>query len=90
MAIEIMELAEHEWALQVQVSEVGEVSYHKVRVAPDDMKDLGVSDERTLVLESVETYLAHCPSTSLPKVLTLNWIENHLPEFRDELTSRLA
>jgi hypothetical protein len=90
MTIEIMELADHEWAVQVQESQAGEVTYHKVRVDPETLENLGVSDEKMLVRESVEIYLEHGPSTSLPRDLTVDWLEHNVPEFLDDLTTRLS
>ncbi|MGN6472543.1 MAG: hypothetical protein ACTHK4_02700 [Mycobacteriales bacterium] len=90
MTIEVMALAEHEWAVQVQESQGSDVTYHKVRVEPDTTTTLGVSDEKRLVREAVETYLEHGPATALPHDLTIDWLEHNVPDFLEDLTSRLA
>jgi hypothetical protein len=90
MTIEILALADHEWAVQVQESQGSDVTYHKVRVEPETLTTLGVSDEKTLVRESVETYLEHGPATALPHDLTIDWLEHNVPNFLDDLTTRLA
>ncbi|HVT22903.1 MAG TPA: hypothetical protein VHE57_16110 [Mycobacteriales bacterium] len=90
MTIEIMALADHEWAVQVQESQGSDVTYHKVRVEPETTTTLGVSDEGLLVREAVETYLEHGPATALPHDLTLDWLEHNVPGFLDDLTSRLS
>jgi hypothetical protein len=92
MTIEILALAEHEWAVQVQESQGSDVTYHKVRVEPETATSLGVSDENEgiLVREAVETYLEHGPATALPHDLTIDWLEHNVPGFLDELTTRLS
>jgi len=89
VTIEIMALADHEWAVQVQ-SEGSDVTYHKVRVEPETTKTLGVRDEGRLVREAVRTYLQHGRSAALPHDLTLDWLKNNVPDYLDELTTRLA
>ena len=89
MSIEIVALPDHEWAVQVQESNA-EVSYHKVRVSPETLENLGVSDEQGLVRESVEIYLEHAPSRGLPHDLTMDWLERNVPGFLDDLTARLG
>lgn len=90
MTIEVMALAEHEWAVQVQESQGSDVTYHKVRVDPETTTTLHVDDEGRLVREAVETYLEHAPATSLPHDLTIDWLEHNVPNFLEDLTTRLA
>lgn len=84
MSIEIVAIADHEWAVQVQENEAGEVSYHKVKVSPEALEDLGISDERRLVRESVAICLEHGPSTRIPKDLTVDWLVHNVPGFGDD------
>jgi hypothetical protein len=90
VTIEILALADHEWAVQVQESQGSDVTYHKVRVEPETTTTLGVTDEARLVREAVETYLEHAPATSLPHDLTIDWLEHNVPNFLDDLAARLG
>jgi hypothetical protein len=90
LTIEILALADHEWAVQVQESQGSDVTYHKVHVEPETTTNLGVSDEGLFVREAVETYLEHAPATALPHDLTIDWLEHNVPGFLDELTTRLS
>jgi hypothetical protein len=88
--IEILALADHEWAVQVQEAQGSDVTYHKVRVEPETSTSFGVVDEGLFVREAVETYLEHGPATALPHDLTIDWLERNVPGFLDELTTRLS
>jgi len=90
VTIEIMALADHEWAVQVQESEGSDVTYHKVRVEPATKKTLGVRDEGKLVREAIAIYLMHGRSAALPHDLTLDWLKSNVPDYLEELTARLA
>ena len=90
MTIEILALADHEWAVQVQESDGSDVTYHKVHVEPETPTSYGIADEGTFVREAVETYLEHGRATALPHDLTIDWLEHNVPGFLDELTTRLS
>ena len=90
MPIEILALADHEWAVQVQETADSDVTYHKVHVEPETPTSYGVSDEGLFVREAVETYLEHGRARALPHDLTVDWLEHNVPGFLDGLSARLS
>jgi hypothetical protein len=88
--IELLELAPHEWSVEIRESSNGTATTHKVTVSPDTIDALGVTDEEALVREAIETFLDHDVGTDLPHDVDFDWLEHHVEGFLDELTARLS
>lgn len=79
-------------AYGVQVREGDTTTSHRVTVPEDLLDDLAVpaDDGERLVSESFEFLLEREPATSIMQEFTLTAIERFFPDYREEITRRLA
>jgi len=89
MDVAVMPMGTHEFA--VNVTEGHHTTAHRVVVPENLIEAMGPDlDEGRLVHESVAVFLDHQNAAALPQDLTLDWIAEQVPEFGDELRTRLT
>lgn len=86
--IDIRPMGPHEYA--VQVTEGVYTTHHRVTVPEDLIDDLGVTDERRLVHESLEFLLERHSAESLRSEFDLDDISREDPAYTEEMRTRLS